>query len=212
MKYGILGAGLWLAGCASVWAELPGAQEADALQPAVPSGEPAPAVARPEDVSSIENIVTAFYEVVSGPAGSPRQWDRDRGLYMPEARLVSIGIPQGQTHPKAKVMTHEQFVEDSDASMVRDGFYEKETNRLIQRFGNVAHVWSTYESRQTPEGPVRERGVNSMALYFDGLRWWITSVLWDIERTGNTIPDSLQPWGLDCGSRGKKPGKTRRRK
>jgi hypothetical protein len=54
--------------------------------------------------------------------------------------------------------------------------------------------------------------VNSLALYNDGTRWWITSVLWDVERSGNAIPDSLQPWGLDCGSRGKKPGKSRRKR
>ena len=217
MKYGILGAGLWLAGCASVWAELPGAQEADALQPQAAIGEPAPAApaspaaARPEDVTTIESIITAFYEVVSGPAGTPRQWERDRGLYMPEARLVSIGITQGESQPRAKVMSHEQFVEDADAAMVQHGFYEKEKNRLIQRFGNIAHVWTTYETRQSKDSPVLERGVNSIALYYDGTRWWITSVLWDIERPGNAIPDSLQPWGLDCGSRGKK-GKTRKKK
>jgi hypothetical protein len=218
MRYGIWGAGLLLAGCASVWAEQPGAQEADALQPQADppaSTEPAPAApaaVRPEDVTSIENIVTAFYAVVSGPAGTPRQWERDRALYMPEARLVSIGVTQGESQPRAKVMSHEQFVEGADAAMVQHGFYERERNRLIQRFGNVAHVWSTYETRQAKDGPVLERGVNSMSLYYDGTRWWITSVLWDIERSGNAIPDSLQPWGLDCGSRGKKPGKTRKKK
>jgi hypothetical protein len=210
MKYGVWGAAVLLAVCASAWAGVSEAQEADAL--VSQAAEPGPAAARPDDVNSIENIVTAFYEVVTGPAGTPRQWERDRGLYMPGARLVSIGINAGQSQPHAKVMTHEEFVENADPVMVRDGFYEKETNRLIQRFGNVAHVWSTYESRQTLDGPVRERGVNSLALYNDGTRWWITSVLWDVERSGNVIPDSLQPWGLDCGSRGKKPGKSRRKR
>ena len=212
MKYGIWSAGVLLAVCASARAELTGAQEADALVSQSSAAEAAVAAARPEDVVSIESIMTAFYEVISGPAGTPRQWERDRGLYMPGARLVSIGVSQGQTQPRAKVMTHEEFVESSDAAMVRDGFYEKEVNRLIQRFGNVAHVWSTYEARQTVDGPVRERGVNSVSLFYDGSRWWITSVLWDVERSGNAIPDSLQPWGLDCGSRGKKAGKSRRRR
>lgn len=191
---------LLLAGCSAAWAQQPETKAAAGDEaPASPAG------ARPEDVASIEAIVKAFYEAVSGPAGAPRQWERDRALYLPDARFVSIGVAQGESEPRAKVMDHQQFVDDSDASMVRDGFYEKETNRVIRRFGNVAHVFSTYEARQTPDGPVKQRGVNSLDLFFDGARWWIAAALWDVERAGNAIPDSLQPWGLDC-SHARKPG------
>lgn len=199
---------LLLAGCSTAWAQQPQTPQQQETTAAA-GGEPSasPTVARPEDVSSIEGIVKAFYDVVSGPAGAPRQWERDRALYVPGARLVSIGVPKGESEPRAEVKDHQQFVDDSDAAMVRDGFHEKETNRVVRRFGNVAHVFSTYEARQTPDGPVRERGVNSLDLYFDGTRWWIAAALWDVERQGNPIPDSLQPWGLDCGQRGaRKPG------
>jgi hypothetical protein len=194
------------------------AQEADALQAVTPSlttaaaaNEDAPA-AKIEDVNSIDAIVKAFYDTVSAPAGTPRQWDRDRSLYVPGARLVAIGVPTGATAPKAKVMDHQQYQDDSDGAMVRDGFYEKETHRVVRRFGSIAQVFSTYELRTTVDGPVKERGVNSLDLFYDGTRWWIASALWDTERTDNPIPDSLQPWGLGCPPpAGKKGGKRRRR-
>lgn len=222
MKYRIWGAVLLLAGCPSVWAQQSETRQPEAAQPqaqqpettSATGGGEAPPAAAPEDGSSIDSIVKAFYEVVSGPAGTPRQWERDRALYVPGARFVSIGVAQGESEPRAKVGDHQQFVDDSGAAMVRDGFYEKETNRVVRRFGNVAHVFSTYEARQTPDGQVRERGVNSLDLFFDGARWWIAAALWDVERSGNPIPDSLQPWGLDCGKGrgGKKPGGKSRKK
>src|SRR5689334_8789003 len=47
-----------------------------------------PAAASTElDVASIDGILRALYEVVSGPAG-PRDWKRGRKLFLPEARLM----------------------------------------------------------------------------------------------------------------------------
>ena len=189
------------------------AQEPEAAAPAAQE-TPAPSPGS-DDVSTIDAIVKAYYEVVSGPAGAPRQWERDRNLYVPGARLVAIRPVPGESEPRATAMDHQQYVEASEAAMVRDGFYEKEVNRVLRRFGNVVQVFSTYEARQTPDGPVKERGVNSLDLFFDGKRWWIASAVWDTERPGNPIPDSLQPWGLDCPQAargGKKPGKPRPRR
>jgi hypothetical protein len=202
---------LLLAGCSEVWAQEPQtSQQPEAT--VAPAGDAPAAGARLADVLSIEAIVKAFYDTVSGPAGTPRQWERARALFLPGARVVSIGVAEGETDPRAKAIDHQQFMDESDAAMVRDGFYEKETNRVVRRFGNVAHVFSTFETRQSSDGPVKQRGVNSLDLFFDGTRWWIAATLWDVERLGNPIPDSLQRWGLDCGGRGgKKGGKSRKK-
>lgn len=141
--------------------------------------------ARSEDVATIDGIVKAFYDVISGPAGQPRQWSRDRTLYRPDVRFVALGVRAGK--PVARIMSHQEYVDGSDASFVKNGFFETEIHRTTQQFGHMAHVWSAYESRATADGPVTDRGINSIQTYFDGERWWIASVAWDEERPGNPL-------------------------
>lgn len=73
------------------------------------------------------------------------------------------------------------------------GFDEREIHRVTQRFGNIAHVFSTYETRAKPGGPILGRGINSIELFWDGKRWWIASAIWDDERPGNPIPKEYLP-------------------
>jgi hypothetical protein len=148
--------------------------------------------ARAEDVASMDGIMKAFYEVISGPAGQARQWSRDRSLYIPDVRFVSMSEDKAG-HPKATVVSHQQFVDASDASVVKEGFYESEIHRVTEKFGNIAHVFSTYESRVKAGGPVIARGINSMELFYDGKRWWVASVIWDDERPDNPIPTEYLP-------------------
>ena len=148
--------------------------------------------ARAEDVASIDGIMKAFYEVISGPAGQPRQWSRDRSLYISDVRFVSMSEDKAG-HPKANVVSHQQFVDASNASLVKDGFYESEIHRATEKFGNIAHVLSTYESREKAGGPVIARGINSMELFYDGKRWWVASVIWDDERPNNPLPPEYLP-------------------
>ncbi len=148
--------------------------------------------ARPEDVGSVDGIMKAFYDVINGPAGQPRQWSRDRTLYIPDVRFVSMGVGQdGKVH--ASTMTHQQFVDGSNAGMVKNGFFETELHRVTRSFGNVTHVFSTYEMRGKKDGPLIGRGVNSLQLFNDGNRWWVLSVAWDDERPGNPIPKEFLP-------------------
>jgi hypothetical protein len=142
---------------------------------------------RPEDVGTIDGMIKAFYEVVTGPAGQPRDWERDRTLYIKDLRFVSIG-PDG----KPSIMTHQQFA-DGAKDLEKRGFFEKEIHRVTQRFGPIAHVWSTYESRQTETGPVTQRGINSIELFWDGKRWWIASAIWTDETKENPIPKEYLP-------------------
>jgi len=151
-----------------------------------------PSVApRAEDVSSIDNIVQASYETISGEVGVPRQWSRDRSLYDPNVRFVSISV-----NPETKAVTahsesHQDFVDGSDAFLVKEGFEERELKRVTKRFGNVATVLSSYEGKLAT-GKVITRGVNIFQLYFDGKRWWILSMVWDQERPDNVLPAELQ--------------------
>jgi hypothetical protein len=148
--------------------------------------------ARPADVATLDGIVGAYYDVISGPAGQPRQWSRDRTLYWPGIRFFAAGVKKDGT-PRVNVMTHQEFVDATNDGVVRDGFVEHEIHRVTQRIGNIAHVMSTYEMRAVGTGPVTGRGVNSLDLYWDGTRWWITGAIWDDERPGAPLPKALLP-------------------
>jgi len=143
-------------------------------------------------VATIDGIMSAYYEVVSGPKGQPREWARDRTLHIPDVRFVAMSVDKAGK-PVAEIMTHQQYVERSEPALASAGFYEKEVHRVTRRFGNIAHVFSTYESRRTQDGPVIARGINSLELFWDGQRWWIVANLWDQERAGNPIPGEFLP-------------------
>lgn len=147
---------------------------------------------RTEDVASIDGIIKAYYDVISGPAGQPRQWSRDRTLYIHDIRFVAMSEDKGG-HPQAHIASHQQFVDASNPAVVKEGFYESEIHRVTQKFGNIAHVFSTYESRTKADGPVIARGINSIELFYDGKRWWIASAIWDDERPGNPLPPEYLP-------------------
>ncbi len=145
---------------------------------------------RPEDVGTIDGIIKAFYDVISGPAGTPRQWQRDSTLYIPRVRFVAMDVREGR--PVAAVMDHGEFAARYNGAFVDRGFFEREIHRVTKRFGNIAHVFSTYEYRAMENGPVQGRGVNSIQLFWDGTRWWIAGATWDDERPDNPIPAELR--------------------
>jgi len=181
--------------CSSVlvillFASLAGAQQTPAL---VPPHVDVPAISpRAEDVATIDGIMKAFYDVISGPAGQPRQWSRDRTLYIADIRFVAMSEDKAGK-PVAQIASHQQFVDYADPVLVKDGFYEREIHRVTERFGNIAHVFSTYESRQKADGPIIARGINSVELFYDGKRWWIASNIWDDERPDNPLPAHYLP-------------------
>jgi hypothetical protein len=169
---------------------LAGAQQTAASAPPhvdVPAISP-----RAEDVATIDGIMKAFYEVISGPAGQPRQWSRDRTLYIADIRFVAMSEDKAGK-PVPQIASHQQFVDYADPVLVKDGFYESEIHRVTERFGNIAHVFSTYESRQKAGGPIIARGINSVELFYDGKRWWIASNIWDDERPDNPLPVQYLP-------------------
>ncbi len=151
------------------------------------TGTPVPP-ARPDDVASPESIVAAVYDVISGPAGQQRDWDRMRSLFLPGARLIPVGpLPDGGF--AARVLSVDDYRARSEAALVKQGFFEREIARRAERFGQIVHVFSTYESRRRQEDPQPfARGINSFQLMHDGKRWWIVTIFWEAERPDNPIP------------------------
>jgi hypothetical protein len=146
--------------------------------------------ARAGDVGTIEGIVKASYEAISGGVGVPRDWGRDRTLFDPNSRSVAVEVNPKTGAISTKAKTEQEFADEADAWMVKNGFTERELGHEIKRYGNVATVLSSYEGK-TAAGKSVSRGVNIFQLYFDGKRWWILSMVWDEERPGNPIPPEL---------------------
>ena len=155
-----------------------------------------PGVAEPPkaaaaDVATVDGIVGALYDVISGAAGQRRNWDRFRSLFAPGARLIPTGVRPDGSHTM-RVMTPEDYIATAGAGLERNGFFEREIARRSERFGNVMHVFSTYESRRTAaDSAPFARGINSIQLVHDGTRWAVISILWDSERKDNPIPAAL---------------------
>jgi hypothetical protein len=150
--------------------------------------EKAPA-ANASDVASMESIVAALYDVISGPAGKKRDWDRMRSLFVPYARMIPVGRrANGEMGNRA--MTVEEYIGGSSKFLEENGFFEQEIAKRTERFGNIAHVFSTYESRHKADDPKPfARGINSIQLMNDGKRWWIVTVFWQGEAVDNPLPE-----------------------
>jgi hypothetical protein len=159
--------------------------------PATPRMDsPAP---RPGDVASLESIIAALYDVISGAAGQDRDWNRFRSLFASGARLI-VAAPSQDGRVPSRNMTVEEYVSSADPFLKRDGFWEREIARRVERYGNVAHVFSTYESSvNRADAPPFSRGINSIQLATNGERWWVVTIFWDFERPGNPIPQQYLP-------------------
>lgn len=151
--------------------------------------KPSPPIASASDVASMDSIVAALYDVISGPAGKKRDWDRMRSLFTPGARLIPTGKRQSG-EIGSRVLTVEDYINGSTKALEENGFFEKEVARRVENFGNIAHVFSTYESRHKAEDPKPfARGINSIQLMNDGKRWWIVTVFWQAEGPDNPLPE-----------------------
>jgi len=134
-----------------------------------------------KDVATVKSIIRCMYAIISCPAGQKRDWDRFRSLFLPEARLILAVARKGE-RPRARMIDVEGYVRRVDPIFETESFWEAETERKTKIFGNIAHIFSTYESRRTKNGKPFQRGINSIQLFHDGTRWWIVTVMWNTER------------------------------
>lgn len=142
-----------------------------------------------EEPNTPEAVVRALYDVISGPAGEERDWDRFRSLFLPGARISAFTtLPDGT--PQEGVWTLDEYVPAAAEFYAEAGFWEEELWSRSDRFGNVAHVLSTYESRVgSADGEPVGRGVNSVQMLCRAGRWRIAAIAFELEGPGRPIPD-----------------------
>jgi len=147
--------------------------------------------ANPREVESIDAIITAAYDGISGAAGEKRDWDRERSLFYPGARLIPTAKPGANDSLEPQMLDVDGFIARVEPYFAEHGFYEKEIARHTEQFGRIAHVWSVYESRHNADDPEPfARGINSIQLFYDGTRWWIVSIYWQHESPEHPVPEN----------------------
>ena len=154
-----------------------------------------PAAKNTRDVDTVDHLVASLYDVISGPAGK-RDWDRFRSLFLPDGRIgvVVPEMPATKDAPARKAdavfLTPDMYAQRDDSYFKTHGFFERSIANRVEEFGNLVHVWSTYESRnaQNDSQPFT-RGINSIQIVQARGRFWIASVLFDDERPGLTLPE-----------------------
>jgi len=140
-----------------------------------------------KDVTSVDATIATLYDVISGDPGTPRDWDRFKNLFKPEARLIPTRKNQ-QGELTIQPMTPDDYVQ-LFSSRISTGFFEKELHRNTKQYGTVVQIFSTYETKEKKDGPVTNRGINSIQLFFDGKRYYIVNIFWCAEGLGFPLPD-----------------------
>jgi hypothetical protein len=150
------------------------------------TSSPPPAAAA--DVRSMDAIMHAIYDVISGPAGN-RDWNRFYSLFAPGGRMIPTRRAAPDSSPHVVPMTPQEYAQRAGPILAKDPFYEKEISHSVDMFGAITQIFSTFASRRAPDDAKPfARGINSVQLFNDGKRWYIVTIYWDYEHAGNAIP------------------------
>lgn len=143
------------------------------------------------DHETPERLIAAVYDVISGEAGKQRDWERFRSLFHPTARLIATGRNPNTGAVVVIPMTPDEYITRNEA-FLRDGFIEREIVSKTDRFGNIVHVFSSYEAfRSAKDEKPFLRGVNSFQLVYDGKKWLVMTIFWQAEDKDNPLPALL---------------------
>lgn len=139
-----------------------------------------------KDVKTKAAIVAALYEVISGTPQQPRNWDRFRNLFITDSRLIPTNKNQ-QGEFTIRFISPEEYIQ-LFTNNIKTGFFEKELHQEVEAYGTIAHVFSTYETRENMDGSATNRGINSIQLYYNNERYYIVNIFWCAESMGFPIP------------------------
>ena len=143
-----------------------------------------------EDTKSIQSVIDAYYDCISGPIGEKRDFNRLKNLFHPKAKLIYTYWNKEETQASTLIFnTMDEYIERLDY-LDKKGFYEYEIKNSIDEFGAVSQVFSSYRYYVEDKSIPPRTGITSYQLFFDGDRYWILSMLWTFETPTNKIPDT----------------------
>jgi hypothetical protein len=133
------------------------------------------------DVNSVDAIINAYYDVVSGSSNEPWEFERDKYIHTGHAVITRLD-------ENGKAESHTLEVEYIPIGLSsKEDFYEKELKRKVSKYGNIAQVWSAFEIRTDPNAESNIRGLNSIQLHYENGRWFIDSWTCEMESEKNTL-------------------------
>lgn len=145
-------------------------------------------IATNPELATVDGVIKNLYNVISGPAGQVRDWNKMRDLFRPEARLSSLGADR-DGKPRFITMAIEDYIRNSGPNFEQNGFFEREIGRVIEQYGDMVHVFSAYEARRAEKDTTPYmRGINSIQLIKKDGRFWIVNIVWNTETKENPIP------------------------
>ena len=139
------------------------------------------------DVKSVDAIIHALYEVISGDPGATRDWARFKYLFTADAKLLPTGKNQ-EGKFMYRTMTPDEYV-TMFTTRITTGFFERELFRKTEEYGTIVHVFSTYETKEKKDGPITNRGINSIQLLKDQDRYYVMNIFWCAESLGFPLPE-----------------------
>ena len=140
-----------------------------------------------KDVQSVDAIIKALYEVISGEGDAPRNWNRFRFLFAADARLVPTVTNADSSNFTYRILTPDEYM--TRFSSRKMGFFEWEISRKTEEYGTICHVFTTYATKFTKDGEVTNRGINSIQLLKDKNRYYILHIFWSAENLGFPLPE-----------------------
>jgi hypothetical protein len=123
-----------------------------------------------KDVQSIESIMSALTDVISGSADQERDWERFKYLFSEDAKLIPTQISDNE-EVVYNYWSPQEYVAMYKENRGGTAFYEQELFRITESFGNIAHCFSTYAVRTEENGEIERRGINSIQLLKGSKRW-----------------------------------------
>jgi hypothetical protein len=127
--------------------------------------------------SSPGETLESLYDVISGPVGEERDWDRFRGLFVEGARMTIV-VPQDDGTNRIVTLSPEDYIERAGPNLVANGFTEVELDRRTYNYGDMATVLSTYEGIYQSTGEVMAVGLNTLVIVREGEEWKVASIAW----------------------------------
>ena len=144
-------------------------------------------------VATIDSTIATLYSVISGDKGEERNWDLFKHLFYKDAKLIATGKDE-KKQTTLRYMSSDDYIKFSEKWLMDNGFHELEIKRTNQTFGNIAHVFSTYEAYKSKDDDTPlMRGINSIQLFNDGKRWWIVNLYWTKESKESPTPNEFLP-------------------
>jgi hypothetical protein len=145
------------------------------------------------DYQTVEGVMTELYAAVTRAPGKPFEWNRLRAIMLPNG----VMLPQRrQTQNQDRMMSVDSFISWIDrgwkpiiGTPQDQGFFERQTNLVVEQYGDIAHAFTTYEKGPYEPRRVQARGINSVQLVKREGRWWILAITWDEENSAGPLPE-----------------------